>query len=151
MADLRLGKEKGPVKIPGLRSDNEKVGRIVFFGRMLDKVRLRSTGLLPADYSTGTADRTSFDARCTRFLSVDYEELRRRVLQGGTDEEILEWCFERGRRPNADEIEIWNEFMRKRGWCDSGSAELEEAKRKAGLGSSPEIQTWFELHAAEES
>src|SRR5688500_7312647 len=101
------------MKIPGLRGDSQKVGGIVFFGRMLDKMRLRSAGRLPTDYSTGTADRTSFDARCTRFLSVDYEKLRQRVLQGGTDEEILEWCFEHGRRPDADEIEIWNEFMRK--------------------------------------
>lgn len=139
------------VKIQGLRSDCETVCGIVFFGRMLDKIRLRAAGKLPSDYYTGTADRTQFDARCTRFLCVDYEELRQRVLEGGTDEEILEWCFERGYRPREDEIEIWNEFMRKRGWCDPGSAELDEAKRKAGFGDRSDIQTWFDLHAAEES
>ena len=127
------------------------VGGIVYFGRMLDKIRLRAAGQLPPDYSTGTADRTLFDARCTRFLCVNYEDLRRRVLQEGTDEEMLEWCFQHGYRPREDEIEIWNEFMRKRGWRDPGSTELEEAKRKAGLGSRADIQTWFELHAAEES
>jgi gluconokinase len=106
---------------------------------------------LPSDYYTGTADRTQFDARCTRFLCVNYDDLRQRVFEGGTDEEILGWCFERGYRPREDEIEIWNEFMRKRGWRDSGSAELDEAKRNAGFENRPDIHTWFELHVAEES
>jgi hypothetical protein len=81
------------MKVPGLRSDYEKVGGIVFFGRMLDKIRLQAAGRLPSGYNVGTADWSHFDSRCTRFLRVDYELLAKRVLQGGTDEEILDWCF----------------------------------------------------------
>ncbi len=36
--------------IPGLRSPYAKVGRLVFFGRMLDKIRLRAAGKLPVEY-----------------------------------------------------------------------------------------------------
>jgi len=139
------------MKIPGLRSDYEKVGDIVFFGRMLDKIRLKAAGRLPADYFTGTANRTHFDARCTRFLRIDYNALVARVLEGGSDEEILEWCFKNGYRPNADEIEVWNGFMTKRGWRDSGSEELAQAKRDRGLSNREDIQTWFDLHLVEES
>jgi hypothetical protein len=32
------------------------------------------------------------------------------VLQGGTDEEILEWCFEKGRRLNQGDLVVWNVF-----------------------------------------
>ena len=53
-----------------------------------------------------------FDARCTRFLDVNYDELVERTLKGGSDEEILEWCFDRGRRPSDEEISIWNAFLR---------------------------------------
>lgn len=139
------------MKIPGLRSDYDKVGGIVFFGRMLDKIRLKAAGKLPPDYVTGTANRTHFDARCTRFLGIDYDALVARVLQGGSDETILQWCFEHGRRPSDDEIEVWNGFMTKRGWRDSGSDELAQAKSDRGFGDRHDIHTWFDLHVAEEA
>ncbi len=139
------------MKVPGLRNDYAQVGGLVFFGRMLDKIRLKSAGKLPADFFTGTTDRTQFDARCTRFLKVEYEALRHRVLQGGSDEEILEWCYQQGHRPTTDEIEVWNGFMTKRGWRDGGSEELAQAKQAAGLGGRDDIQTWFDLHLAEEA
>jgi gluconokinase len=139
------------MKIPGLRSDYVKVGGLVFFGRMLDKIRLRAAGQLPSDYYTGTENRTHFDARCCRFLGVDYGALRTRVLEGGTDEEILEWCFVHGARPSEDQIEVWNEFMTKRGWKDGGSGELAEAKAQRGFQNREDINTWFDLHLAEEA
>jgi gluconokinase len=138
------------MKVPGLRSDDEKVGGIVFFGRMLDKIRLQAARRLPSGYNLGTADWSHFDSRCTRFLRVDYEVLAKRVLQGGTDEEILNWCFQQGRRPSLEEIEIWNDFLTKRGWRDGGSAELAEDKRVRGFANRDDIQTWFEFHKADE-
>ena len=139
------------MKVPGLRSDYDQIGGLAFFGRMLDKIRLKAAGQLPAEYFTGTANRTHFDARCTRFLRIEYERVVARTLQGGTDEQILEWCYQNGYRPSADEIEIWNGFMTKRGWRDPGSAELETAKKDRGFGDRPDIQTWFDLHRAEEA
>lgn len=139
------------MKVPGLRSDYVEVGGLVYFGRMLDKIRLKAAGRLPADYYTGTANRTHFDARCCRFLRVDYEQLRARVLSGGSDEEILAWCYQQGYRPTEDLIEVWNEFMKKRGWRDAGSAELVQAKNDRGFGDRDDLQTWFDLHLAEEA
>jgi len=81
---------------------------------------------------------------------VDYDELVERTLQGGKDEEILEWCFKRGRRPTDEEIQIWNAFLAKRGWRDEASADLMEAKKRAGWENRDDIQTWIDLHDAEE-
>jgi hypothetical protein len=118
---------------------------------MLDKLRLKARGELPPDYFTGVdEDPTMFDARCTRFLGVNYEELAIRALQGGSDEEILEWCFQHGRRPSEEEIEIWNAFLMKRGWRDGGSADLRAAKERNGWANRDDIQTWVDLHDAEE-
>ena len=103
------------MKVPGLRSSCQKVCGIVFFGRMLDKIRLHAAGRLPAGYNLGAADWNWFGARSTRFLGVDYQALAARVLAGSTDQEILEWCFQQGRRPSAEDIEIGNDFMAKHG------------------------------------
>jgi gluconokinase len=117
---------------------------------MLDKIRLHAAGKLPPGYNLGTKKWTWFDARCTRFLGVDYAQLTERVLAGGTEEEILEWCCGRGRRPAAEEIEIWNAFMIKYGWRDGSSQWLEEEKRERGFGQRIDIQTWFDFHDADE-
>src|SRR6266446_109031 len=72
-------------------SDYQETRGLIYFARMLDKIRLKAEGRLEDGYFLGTEDPTFFDARCTRFLGVDYEELAVRTLQGGSDEEILDW------------------------------------------------------------
>ena len=42
--------------IPGLRSCYDKVGRLIYFGRMLDKIRLHAAGQLPPDYVENLGD-----------------------------------------------------------------------------------------------
>jgi Domain of unknown function (DUF5069) len=131
-------------------SDYVETNGLIYFARMLDKIRLHAAGRLAEEYFVGVEDPTFFDARCTRFLGVDYDELVKRTLQGGSDEEILEWCFEQGRRPSEEEIFIWNAFLSKRGWRDEASADLEAAKKRSGFGNRDDIQTWMDLHDAEE-
>jgi len=131
-------------------TDYKKTQGLIYFARMLDKIRLHAAGKLEAGYFVGVEDPTLFDSRCVRFLGVDYDELTKRTLEGGTDEEILEWCFERGRKPSEEEIEIWNAFLAKRGWRDEGSEELMDAKKRAGWEKRDDIQTWVDLHDAEE-
>jgi gluconokinase len=132
-------------------SDRVATKGLVYFARMLDKIRLHAAGELPPDYFVGVdEDPTMFDARCTRFLGVNYDELASRTLQGGSDEEILEWCFQRGRKPGEEEIKIWNAFLLKRGWRDEASADLQAAKERNSRGHREDIQTWVDLHDAEE-
>src|SRR4051812_49117116 len=53
-----------PTIIPGLRSPSDQVNGLVYFGRMLDKIRLAAAGSLPAGWqdARGPAMPTSFDA-----------------------------------------------------------------------------------------
>ena len=134
------------MKIPGLRHSAEQVDGLVFFGRMLDKIRLHAEGKLPADYNRGTG----MDGRVCRFLHVEYPALVERVLAGGSDHEILAWCFAHGRKPNDEEIFIFNAFLTKRGWHDEGSPELESMKRARGFADRTDIQTFFDFHKADE-
>jgi hypothetical protein len=131
-------------------SDYEETRGLIYFARMLDKIRLNAEGRLEDGYFLGTEDPTFFDARCTRFLGMNYEHLAARTLEGGSNEEILDWCFAQGRKRSEEEIEVWNAFLAKRGWRDNGSADLQAAKERLGWGRRDDIQTWVDLHDAEE-
>jgi gluconokinase len=138
----REGRYFDAMKIQGLRSPHEKTGGIVYFGRMLDKIRLHAAGSLPGDYIPNLGG--GFDERCVKFLWVDYPALVERVKQGGDDDEILEWCFGQGRRPSEEEIEVWNDFMSKRGWNDEAGARLRQRKAEGGFEKREDIQTFFD-------
>jgi hypothetical protein len=135
-----------PTIIPGLRSPSDQVKGLVYFGRMLDKIRLAAVGKLPSAWheARGTAMKTSFDSRCCRFLQIDYAAIERETLKGGSDEQLLEWAFANGRRPGEEEIEIWNAFMTKRGWRDAGTQRLNERLAEIGLPPGT-VQTMFEF------
>src|SRR4051794_38372372 len=121
------------------RSPADKVGGLVYFGRMLDKIRAHDRGELPADWVPNLGK--GFDGRCIRFLGVEYQDLVDRVLKGGgNDEEILQWAFERGREPSDEQVEVWNEFMRKCGWNDEITPTLKRRKRESGFEGCDEIQ-----------
>jgi hypothetical protein len=143
---LPIGSSQSHMKVPGLRHSAEQVGGIVFFGRMLDKIRLHAQGKLPPDYKHGAGT----DTRVCRFLQVEYPAIVKRTLEGGTDEEILEWCFEHGRRPNEEDILTFNAFLTKRGWRDSFTEALEQMKRERGFQNRTDIQTFFDFHKADE-
>lgn len=136
------------MNVPNLRSPSEKIAGICYLGRMLDKIRLHAAGLLPADYVGNLG--TGFDGRALSFLWIEYPSLVDRVKQGGTDEEIVEWAFAQGRRPGSEEIEVWNEFMRKRGWNDEATERLAQRKSESGFAGRTDIQTFFAYIDADE-
>lgn len=131
-------------------SPNERTNGMVWFPRMLDKIRLHARGELPDEYIPWLGK--GFDGRCLRYLRVDYSQLVERVLQGGTDEEILQWCFTTGRELSEEDITIWSDFLRKRGWRDSPAvlADLEDSKKKSGLGHRTDLDTYFLYNDADE-
>lgn len=135
-----------PTIIPGLRSPSDKVGGIVYFGRMLDKIRLNAEGKLPEEWATmvGPGHAGSFDSRCCGFLGISYEDILAETLKGGTDEEILEWAFANGRKPSVEEIEVWDGFMTKRGWRDAASQRVRERLKEIGLEPDT-VATMFEF------
>ena len=131
-----------------VRSPSEKLGGLFYFARMLDKIRVHARGELPAEYQPNLGK--GFDAKCCAFLHLDYAQLSERVKQGASDDEMLEWAFTSGRRPTADEITMWNEFMRKFGWRDHAAEILERRKREAGMHDRAEIETMFQFIDADE-
>jgi gluconokinase len=75
---------------------------------MLDKIRLHAKGNCLQIIATIWE---GFDEKCVSFSASTTLAAR----QGGTDADILDWCFTVNRKPSEDDVYVWNEFMRKRG------------------------------------
>ncbi|QYY34752.1 DUF5069 domain-containing protein [Ruficoccus sp. ZRK36] len=122
---------------------------MVYFPRMLDKIRKFAADELREDFCDRLGE--GFDGFCCNFLRVKYSDLRERTLQGGSDEEILRWCFQNGRELNAGDLMIWNGFLSKVGWRDFATGRLEEFKKSSGLTDRDDIETIFEFMVADEA
>jgi hypothetical protein len=64
-----------PAPISGYK---ETLG-MIYFARMLDKIRKHARGVLRPDFHENLGK--GFDARCAKFLRVEYDRLKDRVLQ----------------------------------------------------------------------
>jgi hypothetical protein len=124
-------------------SPKEMTCGMMYFPRMLDKIRLHARDQLSEDYHANLGG--GMDKRCTGFLRIGYPQLRERVLAGGTDEEILGWCFENGRRLNDGDFLIWNHFVLKLGWNDQMTSRLAEMKQEHGIANRSDIETVADL------
>ncbi len=134
-----------------IRSPRDPVSGIFVVGRILDKIRLHAQGKLPAGYNIGViAGKRTFDDRVCKLLGVEFEALSARTLQGGTDGEILDWCLQNGHRPDAEQIELFNGFMSKRGWRDPATPGLIQQRESAGLGHREDLVTFFDVMDVEE-
>lgn len=138
--------------VPGLRSPYARVGRLVYFGRMLDKIRLHAAGTLPADYAEnlGDAKPTVFDGRLCRFLRVPFAAIQAHVVANpsATDASILAWAESQaasaGHPPRTDEeCEIFCAFLMKRGWRDAGAPILAQRAAEPAVTGLP-IATMFD-------
>jgi gluconokinase len=125
-----------------------EVGGLVYFARMIDKIRLHARGDLPAGFQENLG--IALDGRCCSHLGVAYPALRARVLAGGTDAEIFAWCQQTGRTLTEHDLLIWNGFAPKRGWRDDASANLVKHKAAAGLGHRDDIETFFAFFEVDE-
>jgi len=122
------------------KSPKETTTGMLYFPRMLDKIRLHLKGELHEDYQNNFGRPGTADGACTNFLRVHHRDLIERVKQGGTDEEIMEWCFEKGRRLNEGDLFVWNGFASKLGWRDRVTPMLEQRKKEFGIADREDIQ-----------
>lgn len=130
------------------RSPKDKVGGLVHLGRLFDKIRLRHRGLIQ-DYNYLT---TGFDKYLLDYLELKAEDLERRVLQGGTDDELLSWVRANGKRLSDADIRLWNMKVLGAEPTDEAAqgrfqARLVEiaAKRGGTVERLPKVATWVEV------
>ena len=132
--------------IPGMgehnypKSPKEMTKGLLYFPRMIDKIRMHLSEELHDDYVENFGAPQTADSALCNFLRIHHRDLIKRVEQGGSDEEILEWCFENGRHPNQGDIFVWNGFISKLGWRDRVTPRLEARKNEMGVADRDDIQ-----------
>ena len=135
------------MKVPPISAYQETLG-MIYFARMLDKIRLNAAGHLREDFCGNLG--LGFDGRCVNFLRIEYADLVARVVVGGGDEDILNWCFEVGRTLNEGDIFIWNQYLMKAGWNDGVTETLMRRKAESGMEIRNEVQTMIEYFEYDE-
>ena len=117
---------------------------------MIDKIRLHLAGELPQEYVPNLG--SGFDQRCVHFLQISYRDLVDHVTGhlDASDDDLLSWSLNAGRHPDEDDMEAWNEFMRKRGWKDAMTPRLEQRKHEGGFADRADIETFFQFIDADE-
>ena len=125
------------------RSPKDKEGGLMYFPRMLDKIRLFEKGELPEDYH-GARGR-GFDGMCLNFLRVAYDDVVAQVKSGKSDAEVLAWCYQHGREANEQDIAMFNGYLSKRGLHDEASERIASVKEKNGIAHRDDIATFVDF------
>lgn len=120
-------------------SPSDETSGLKYFPRLVGKIRLHAKGSLWDDLHDNLGK--GMDGWCCGFLHVTYDDLKARTLEGGTDEELLQWCEQHGRPLNDMDREVWNAYIDKLGWNDRVSPILERRKRELGVADRNDIQT----------
>lgn len=135
---------------PHLLSPYATTRDLVYFPRMLQKIRLMTEGKLPEDLVANLGK--GFDERCARFFRLPYDQIKAQLLTDLTqsDEQLFDWCAQNGRQPEPDDIEIWNGFMTRRAWRDDLIETLRRRLKESNLPDDGTIVTMFDYIDADE-
>ncbi len=115
---------------------------LVYFCRMIDKIRLHAAGELREDCIPNLGK--GFDDSCCLLLAINYEKLVDAVLSGLSDEDLWSWVMQHGKVPTKEQITVWNAFMIKCGWRDEGASMLTRRLKEGGFEQRADIQTMFD-------
>ena len=89
------------------RSPKEEVNGLCFLARLIDKVRMRNAGQIQDyNYLTAGLDKYLLDK-----MEIQGTDLEKRVMEGGTDEEIADWVKANGKALTDEEKAEWNNMV----------------------------------------
>ena len=130
---------------PPFRSPRTKLGGLHHLGRMMDKIRCDLAACCRRSIARYLGLSVALDGFLCGFLRVQFADVRQKISEGLSDDEMLEWCFATGLRPNSMQRRIWNGFLEKFGWRDLATSVIDDLKREEGLDNRLELQTAFDV------
>lgn len=130
------------------RSSKDEIDGLIYFPRMLDKIRLHLEGKLHEDYHKNLGQ--ALDLYTCQLLKVEYLDLAEKVLEGGDDKEVLEWAYETGYKPEDHEKVWWSSFVRNLGFRDHLSEKLATRIADAGMSDRTDLYSFVDFMDAEE-
>ena len=128
-----------------IRSPRAKLGDLHHIGRLFDKIQSDLAGTLPKEYLENLGLAVGSDGFLCGLLGVKFEDVSQKVFEGLSDEELVEWRFPKGLRPNPMQRRIWKGFSEKFGQRDMATSAIETFKEEDGLKKREDILTAFDL------
>jgi hypothetical protein len=130
------------------RSPKLLLGGLAHLGRLIDKIHLRHAGQIQ-DYNYLTA---GFDKSLLELLGLNGEAFECRVLEGGTDDDIVRWVNCHASPLSEKDIQQWNDRIFTSSPQDDGTrqrfqARLSDiaAKRGVSVNALPSVSTWADV------
>jgi len=130
------------------RSPKVLLGGMAHLARFIDKIRMRHAGLIQ-DYNYIT---TGFDKYLLDFLLIKGDDFEKRVLQGGTDAEILAWVKAQAKPLSDQDLREWNNRILNSGPQDDGARQRFQCrlsdvavKRGVPVETLPPASVWVDL------
>jgi len=130
------------------RSARDELDGLIYFPRMLDKIRLMEDGALHPDLHQNLG--RGMDLWICQFLGVDYNALKEQVLAGASDEEALAWAREHGVTRPDFELAWFTAYMKNRGFRDDLSERLAERKKETPHTDREDILTFMDYIEVDE-
>lgn len=130
------------------RSPKDEIDGLIYFPRMLDKIRLHLDGKLHADYHDNMGK--ALDQYTCDLLQVDYVELAEKVLDGADDKEVLEWAYNTGCKAESPQKDWWCSYVRNLGFNDHLSDVLAQRISDAGFSDRADLNSFLDFIDAEE-
>ena len=128
------------------RSGREKLGGMVFVPRTIDKMRAYINGTV-GEYSShrGLSNRTF------TLFGVTPEQFEQAVRENPTDEGVLQWLYQHGKRPSQEEIEAYNQAVLSAGpQNEEGMARFRANLERLGFGDRTDVKTHVDAEDLEE-
>ena len=130
------------------RSPKRLLDGLAHLGRLIDKIRLRHAGQIQ-DYNYLTV---GFDKYLLELLGLKGEALECRVLEGGTDNDIVRWVNSHARLLSEKDIQQWNDRIFTSSPQDDAArqrfqARLSDiaAKRGVAVNELSSVSTWADV------
>ena len=113
---------------------------MMYFPRMLDKIRLHLRGELHEDYQENFGALKAQMARAAIFCACTIAICLSVCSRAGLTKKFWNGVLTKGRRLNDGDLFVWNGFASKLGWRDSITPRLEERKKEMGIADRNDIQ-----------
>ena len=129
-------------------SPRNEIDGLPYFQRLCEKVRLFAANDLHPELHDNLGK--GMDLWICQFLGVDYEDLKKTILEGSSDEQALAWAQETG-PDRADFEKAWFcSYLLNRGFRDDLSATLATRIEESGFQERTGIHSFCDYIDADE-
>lgn len=127
------------------RSGREKLGGVMFLGRTIDKMRASIAGTA-GEYNS----HRGMSSRVFELFGVTAEQFEEAVRENPSDEGVVAWLQQHGKKPTQDEIDEYNQRIENAAPNDDVRPRFEAALERLGHGGRTDIRTWLDMQDLDE-